>query len=174
MVAGKLWPGRAEVNQWGLWESERGAFPLSYPLRPFWRPDTCTWEQSCMRNKRPNYLYPAYLHTGISSPVVSLLCLFLGIHLPASSSLRLREPTLHYMTLPACLFCIFSDTFEFLICFVALSVSRARQRRETKRVPSRRILKQSTSVPAGRTRHMRRVSTTLERDSPLGGISVTQ
>lgn len=129
-----------------------------------------------MGNKQPNYLYPPYLHAGISSPVVSLLCLFLGIHLPASSSsLRLCEPTPHYMTLPACqFFFIFSDTFESLICFVVLSLSHGRQRRKTKRAPSRRISKQSTSVPAGRTRRMWRVSTTLERDSPLGGISVTQ
>lgn len=51
-------------------------------------------------------------------------------------SLRLCEPTLHYTTLPACLFFfIFLDTFEFLICFVVLSLSRARQRKEDKTRP---------------------------------------
>lgn len=68
---------QAEVNQWGLWESETGAFPLGYCWPPGGLTHAPESRAACETNSRTiNILHTVFAHR--DSFVISLVCLFMG------------------------------------------------------------------------------------------------
>lgn len=119
---------QAEVNQWGLWESETGAFPLGYPADPLeaWHMHLRA-ELHVKQTAELLISFILYLHTGIVLLSLWFACLWgnLFVRIIFLS----MWPSLHYMTL---LGCVFFRHFWMFICILVFSFSYARQRGEDK------------------------------------------